>query len=192
MRKAVFPPSRWDGVTFAGDSQTLRVWLPSGCAFGTSFTTINVEEPVSPILAAPSLDDGLHVRGISVIEERIFRQRHPWLCISGPKVGNRAQRWRVVERASVNGQILPGIGALGPKNGEAMGAPMDHSRSLVGLGSFVRLCFSLNHGHAVIRNTQRQDKARTGDRLTVGAVTGKQGDRLGDYSVADRSTDTAT
>jgi hypothetical protein len=32
----MFPPSRRDGEIFYGRYQTLRVWLISGCAFGTS------------------------------------------------------------------------------------------------------------------------------------------------------------
>jgi hypothetical protein len=33
------PPSRQDEVRFGNGYQTLRVWLPSGCAFGTRCET---------------------------------------------------------------------------------------------------------------------------------------------------------
>lgn len=73
-----------------------------------------------------------------------------------------------------------------------MRTPMNYPPSPVGLCSLVRLGFSLSHGDTVIRNSVRKDKAGTCDRLTIGAMAGKQGRRLRDDLVADGAADTGS
>jgi hypothetical protein len=144
------------------------------------------------ISTAPRRDNGLHVRRILIIYERLFRQRNPFQRIARPNMGDRPQRRRIIERAAIDRDIFLRIGTLAPKDGEAMRTPVDNSPSLVGFGSLVGPCFSLSHGHSTIRNPQRQDKAGTGNRLAIGTVTGEERNRLRDNFISDVSADTAS